>query len=136
MKITNLAGDPYLITYGFTFGSGDSSRIEGVRCQVITAQTLINNLWGLLAKRETLMSVEGCDKVENVIRGTFKSLKDKRIVDGLNSVYIPIREDLQNNTAAGLLARQQQEIPVVEIEYLWYTNLEKISITRIENAAT
>ena len=73
MKRTNLAGDPYLITYGFTFGSGDTSRVEGTRCQYIIAQTLINNLWGLLVKRDTLMSVEGCDKVEAVIRGTFKA---------------------------------------------------------------
>jgi hypothetical protein len=136
MKRTELAGDPYLITYGFTFGSGDASRIEGTRCQYIIAQTLINNLWGLLAKRETLMSVDGCDSVEASIRGTFKSLKDKGIVDGLKTVYIPIREDLQNNTAAGIVARQQQEIPVVEIEYLWYTSLEKITITRVANAAT
>ena len=136
MKRTNLAGNPYLITYGFTFGSGDTSKIEGTRCQYIIAQTLINNLWGLLVKRETLVSVEGCDKVEVVIRGTFKSLKDKRIVDGLKSVYIPIKEDLQNNTAAGLLARQQQEIPVAEIEFIWFTSLEKISITRAANVAT
>ena len=136
MKRTNLAGDPYLITYGFTLGSGDTSRIEGTRCQYIIAQTLINNLWGLLAKRETLVSVEGCDKVEAVIRGTFKGLQNKRIVDGLKSVYIPIRADLQKNTAAGILARQQQEIPVAEIEYLWYTSLEKITITRAANVAT
>ena len=136
MQRTNLAGDPYLITYGFTFGSGDTSKIEGTRCQYIIAQTLINNLWGLLVKRETLVSVEGCDKVEAVIRGTFKGLKDKRIVDGLKSVYIPIKADLQKNTAAGILARQQQEVPVAEIEYLWYTSLEKITITRAANVAT
>jgi len=136
MQRTNLAGNPYLITYGFTFGSGDTSKIEGTRCQYIIAQTLVNNLWGLLVKRETLMSVAGCDKVEAVIRGTFKALKDKRIVDGLVSVDIPIKTDLQNNTAAGILARQQQEIPVAEIEYLWYTSLEKITITRAANVAT
>lgn len=136
MKRNELSGNPFLIRLGFTFGSGDSSRIEGTRCQDIIAQTLINNLWGLLAKRETLMSVEGCDKVEAVIRGTFKSLKDKRVVDGIKNVIIPIREDLQNNTAAGLLARQQQEIADIEIEYLWYTSLEKIRITRAANVAT
>jgi len=136
MKRVNLAGEPYLITFGFTFGSGDTSKIEGTRCQYIIAQTLTNNLWGLLVKRETLVSVAGCDNVEAVIRETFKSLQAKRIVDGLVNVVIPIKDELLNNTAAGILARQQQEIPVAEIEYLWYTSLEKITITRAANVAT
>jgi len=136
MKRSELSGDPYLITYGFTFGAGDAARINGERCRNIIAQTLINNLWGLLAKRDTLMSYNGCQIVKDVIKGTFKTLKDQRIVDGFKSVKIPIETDLKNNTAAGRIARAQHAIPAAEIEYYWYTTLEKIIITRVSNEAT
>lgn len=136
MKRTELSGDPYLTTYGFTFGSGDVARIDGIRCRNIIAQSLINNLWALLAKRDTLMSYGGMQKIRSAIRGTFKILIDQRIVDGLVSINIPIEEDLLNNTAAGRLARTQLLVPAVEIEYLWYTGVEKIIITRAENVAT
>ena len=136
MKVTNLSGNPYLIMGGFTFGSGDASRIEGVRCRYIMAQTLQNQLWGLLAERETLMSYEGCQKIKARIRAAFKILTDQRVIDSLVSIYIPIEEDLRKNTEAGRIARQQQTVPVVEVEYEWFTSLEKIVITRAENVAT
>lgn len=136
MKRTELQGDPYLITYGFTFGSGDAARVNGQRCRNIIAQTLINNLWGLLAKRDTLTSYEGCQTIKDVIKGTFKTLKDQGIVDGFKSVKIPIEEDLKNNTAAGKIARAQHIIPAAEIEYYWYTTVEKIIITKVTNEAT
>lgn len=136
MKRTELSGDPYLVTYGWTFGSGDVSKIEGVRCRDIMAQTLINNLWALLARRDTLMSWDGMQDIRAVIRATFKILKDQRIMDGLHRIYIPIEEDLRTNTEAGQLARAQQTVPAVEIEYLFNTSLEKIIITRAENVLT
>ncbi|MEE9438992.1 MAG: hypothetical protein V3V14_08340 [Saprospiraceae bacterium] len=136
MKRTELAGNPLLLTFGFTFGSGDASKIEGVRCRYIMAQTLRNQLWGLLAERDTLMSYEGCQAIKARIRGAFKILTDQRIIDKLVTVYIPIEEDLRKNTEAGRIARQQQTVPAVEIEYEWYTSLEKIIITRAENIAT
>ena len=136
MKRTELSGDPFLVTYGFTFGSGDVARINGIRCRTIMAQSLINNLWALLAKRETLMSYDGIQEVRAQIEGTFKILIDQRIIDGLVSIYIPIEEDLLNNTVAGRLARAQRLIPAIEIEYLWWTSVEKIIITRAENIAT
>lgn len=136
MKRTELSGDPLLITYGFTLGSGDTSRIDGTRCLYIISQTLINNIWGLLAKRTTLMSVDGIQDLENTIEGTFKQLTDSKICDGLVEIRIPIKEDLRNNTAAGKLARAQQRVPAVEIDYLWYPGLEHISITQVDNVAT
>jgi len=136
MKRSELQGDPYMVTYGFTFGSGDASKIEGVRCRDIMAQSLINNLWSLLARRDTLMSYEGIQDIKSVIRATFKILKDQRIMDGLETIYIPIETDLKNNTEAGQLARAQQTVPAVEIEYLWNTSIEKIIITRAENVLT
>lgn len=135
MKRTELSGDPYLVTYGFTFGSGDAARINGVRCRYILAQTLINNLWALLAKRDTLMSVEGIQKIKDQIEATFNILISQRIIDGLVSINIPIESDLKGNTPAGRIARAQRTVPTVEIEYLWYTSVEKIIITRAENVA-
>lgn len=136
MKRTELIGDPYLVTYGFTFGSGDSSRIEMVRCRDILVKQLRNSLWSLYAKRETLMNYDGVQRIKSQIRGAFKILIDQRIVDGLISINIPIEEDLLNNTVAGQLARQQNLIPAVEIEYLLYPSVEKIIITSVENVAT
>jgi len=136
MKRSELSGNPFLVTYGFTFGSGDVSRIDGIRCRTIMAQNLINNLWGLLAKRETLMSYDGMQKIRNTIHGTFKILIDQRIIDGLVSIHIPIEEDLLKNTEAGKLARAQMLVPSIEIEYLFYPSVEKIIITRAENVPT
>lgn len=136
MKRTELTGDPFLITYGHTFGSGDVDRIAGSRCRDIMAQTLINNLWGLLAERDTRMSVDGIAKIKARIRSTFNTLISQKIVDGLVKIYVPIEEDLRNNTDAGKLARQQKTVPAVEIEYLYYPNVEKIIITSVDNAAT
>ncbi len=136
MKWTELTGEPFLIRYGFTLGQGDTSRVEGTRCRDILAQTLENNLKGLLAKRSTWMSYEGVQKIKAVIRGTFKALKDKQIVDGLKSIYVPLEDDLLNNTAAGQLANALQEVTISEIQYYWNKCLEKITITKIENVAT
>ncbi len=135
MKRTELSGDPFLVTFGFTFGSGDAARINGVRCRYILAQTLINNLWALLAKRDTLMSAEGIQKIKDQIEATFNILISQRVIDGLVSINIPIESDLRSNTPAGRIARAQRTVPVVEIEYLWYTSVEKIIITRAENVA-
>lgn len=132
---TELENDPYLISYGFTFGTGDIARVEGTRCRFIIAQTLTNNLKALLAKRTTLMSVEGCKILRATIEATFKILIDQRIADALYAVNIPIEEDFRDNTEAGKIARAQRTFPVVEIEYGFFTTAEKIRITRIQNTA-
>ena len=58
------------------------------------------------------------------------------IVDGFKGVIIPVEADLKNNTAAGRVARAQRMIPAAEIEFYWYTTIEKIIITRVSNEAT
>lgn len=136
MKRTELSGDPFLITYGYTFGSGDAARVNGQRCRNIIAQTLINNIWALLAKRTTLCSYAGCQSLKDVIKGTFKTLVDQGIVDKFKTVNIPIENDFKDNTAAGRIARAQHIIPAVEVEYYWYPTVEKIIITRVSNEAT
>ena len=74
--------------------------------------------------------------VKAVIEGTFKTLIDQGIIDGLKSVNIPIQQDFLNNTAAGRVARAQRMIPAATIEYYWYTTIEKIIITKVTNEAT
>ena len=133
MKRTELSGDPFLVTYGFTFGSGDVDRIEGTRCQYIIAKTLNNNLWALLARRDTLVSVDGCEAVRNTIIATFRLLKMQGIVDGLVDIRIPIQAELAKNTELGRLARLQHRCPAIEIDYLWETSLEHIEITKAQN---
>lgn len=136
MQWTELAGNPYLITYGFTFGSGDFDRIEGSRCRIIILDSLYNNLYALLARRDTLTSYAGCQNIRKTIEATFNLLKSQRIVDGLQSIKIPIEEEFKKNSDAAKIARQQHLVPAVEIEYIWYTSVEKIIITRVENIAT
>lgn len=135
---TELKDNPFLISYGFTLGTGDVSRVEGSRCRIIIAQTLTNNIKALLAKRTTLMSYEGCQALRATINATFKTLRDQHIVDGkgVKSVYIPVELDLKNHTEAGRIAAAQRTFPSVEIEFYFYPSLEKIRITRIENVAT
>lgn len=132
----NLTGEPILIMKGYTFGSGDFSRVNGARCKYILGQTLINNLTALLAERNTYMSVSGCQRVESRIRGTLNTLIDEGIIDGVQSVEIPIISDLRNNTEAGKIAAQQRRIPAVRITYEWETSVETIVITSMDNALT
>jgi len=132
---TDFQGDPFFVSFGYTFGSGDVGRIEGIRCRYIIGQTVVRALKSLLSKRTTLMSYEGCQTIKSVIRGAFKLLIDARIADGIKRVHIPIENDLRDNTEAGKLARRMRMVPVVEIEYEFFTSVERIRITRAENVA-
>jgi len=136
MKRTELSGDPFFVTYGFTFGSGDVDRIEGTRCQYIIAKTLHRALWGLLAQRDTLVSYDGCERIKSVIRAVFKQLVGDEICEGLVAIRIPIQEELLNDTTSGQIARQQHRIGSIEIDYRWETSLEHITITKATNVAT
>lgn len=136
MKKRNLSGEPFLITSGFTFGSGDFSRINGTRCKYIIAQSLRNGMEALLAERDTYCSVSGCERVEERIEGIFNYLVRQGIIDEFVSVNIPLKEDFKNNTEAAQLASQQYSLPGVEVEYRWNTSVEFISITSVDNIAT
>lgn len=135
MTRRELTGSPYLITHGFTFGTGYSSRINYVRCKYIISENLKNGLWALLAARKVRMSYAGMQLVRNKIAGIFKTLQDQGIHDGLSYIKIPIEDDLKNNTSAGQDARAAREIPSIEIGFYWYSSLEKIIITGIRNEA-
>lgn len=136
MKRPELSGSPFLLTEGFTFGSGDFSRINGTRCKYIIAQNLRNAMWALLAERETYANVQGCDKVEARIRGVFNYLIAQGIVDGLEDIRIPMRQEFANNTEAAKLAAQRNQLPGVEIDYIWNKSIEHITITQVDNIAT
>jgi len=135
-KATELTGNPYSITRGFTFGADvNSNRINAVRCKYIILQSLKNDLTALLHERTVLMSYAGMQAIKNRIKATFKLLGDKRIVDGLEYVRIPGEQDLLLNTDAGKLMRQRMEVPAIEIGYYWNTSLEEIRITALVNEA-
>ena len=101
----------------------------------IIAQNLVNGLWALLSSRTVKMSYSGMQDVKDTIKGIFKTLQDQGIVDGLAYVKIPVETDLKNNTAAGRAARAARTIPAIEIGFYWYSSLEKIIVTGIQNEA-
>jgi len=135
MQRRELSGSPYLISHGFTLGTGYSSRINYVRCKYIISQSLVNGLWALLAERSVRMSYVGMQLVKNKIAGIFKTLQDQGILDGLEYIRIPVENDLKANNAAGQAARAARTIPSIEIGFYWYSSLEKITITGIRNEA-
>lgn len=135
MERRELSGNPFLISHGFTLGTGYSSRINYVRCKYIISANLKNGLWALFASREVKMSYAGMQLVRNKIAGVFKTLQDQGIHDGLAYIKIPVEIDLKNNTSAGQDARAAREIPSIEIGFYWYSTLEKITITGIRNEA-
>jgi hypothetical protein len=135
MTRRELTGNPYLISHGFTLGTGYSSRINYVRCKYIISANLVNGLWALLASRTVRMSYAGMQLVKTKITAIFKTLQDQGIHDGLAYVRIPIEIDLKNNTQAGSDARAARTIPSIEIGFYWYSSLEKIIITGIRNEA-
>lgn len=132
----NLSGDPYLVSYGYTFGSGDANRINMVRCRYILSQSLRNALHALLATREELVNLAGCDAVEAAIRGVFSNLISQGIVDGLENIEIPLREELRDNTAAAQQAVANNRIPAVHISYQLFKSIEEITIASMDNTAT
>lgn len=132
----NLSGDPYMVSYGFTFGSGDANRINMIRCRYILAQTLRNTLHALLARREYLVNIAGCDAVEAAIRGAISNLISQGIIDGLENIEIPLREELADNTAAAQQAVSNNQIPAVHITYQLFKSIEEITIASVDNTAT
>lgn len=136
MQWNELEGSPNLVTYGFTFGTGDSARIAYVRCKNIISKELRNGLKALLASGTVRMSYAGMQKVKDKIKGIFKTLVDQGIVDKFGYVKIPVETDLLNNTAAGRAANAAREIPAIEIGFYFFNNLEKITITSIKNVAS
>jgi len=135
MTNRNLAGNPYMITYGFTFGTGYANRINYVRCKGIISQNLVNGIWELFASQEVLMDYDGMQIYKDKIRAIFKTLVDQGIVDSFAYVNVPIEEDFLANNAAATAARLKYEIPATEIGFYWFSSLERIVITSVKNEA-
>lgn len=135
MQNTRLEGNPYQITYGFTFGIGYANRINYVRCKGIISRNLVNGIHELFAAREVLMSYDGIQIYKDKIKAIFKNLIDQGIVDKFGYVNVPIEEDFLAENAAATTARLAYEIPSTEIGFYWYSSLEKIRITSVKNEA-
>jgi hypothetical protein len=131
-----LAGAPFMIVRGFTFGTdANSDRINAVRCKYIILQTLRNGLWSLLSSRTVRMSYKGIVKVEEQIKGIFAGLVADDIVDSFAYVRIPLKYDFLAKNAASVLAAQKSEISGIRIGYYWNRSLEEIVVTALINEA-
>ena len=131
-----LAGSPFMIVRGFTFGTdANSDRINIVRCKYIILQTLRNGLWSLLAGRKTRMSYKGIVQVEEQIKGIFAGLVKDDIVDSFAYVRIPLKYDFLAKNAASKLAAAKSEISGIRIGYYFDRSLEEIVVTALINEA-
>jgi len=131
-----LAGAPFMIVRGFTFGTdANSDRINAVRCKYIILQTLRNGIWSLLASRTVRMSYKGIVKLEEQIKGIFAGLVADDIVDSFAYVNIPLKYDFLANNAAAQLANAKSEISGIRIGYYWNRSLEEIEVTALINEA-
>ena len=132
----HLAGAPFMIVRGFTFGTdANSDRINAVRCKYIILQTLRNGLWSLLASQSVRMSYKGIVKVEEYIRGIFAGLVGDDIVDSFAYVNIPLKYDFLAKNAASRIAAGKSEISGIRIGYYWNRSLEEIVVTALINEA-
>ncbi len=131
-----LAGSPFMIVRGFTFGTDvNSDRINAVRCKYIILRTLRNGLWSLLASQTVRMSYKGIVKVEEQIKGIFTGLAKDDIIDSFAYVRIPLKFDFLAKNAASVLAAQRSEISGIRIGYYWNRSLEEITVTALINEA-
>ena len=131
-----LAGAPFMIVRGFTFGTdANSDRINAVRSKYLILQTLRNGLWSVLASQTVRMSYKGIVKVEEQIRGIFAGLVADDIVDSFAYVRIPLKYDFLAKNAASRLAASKSEISGIRIGYYWNRSLEEIVVTALVNEA-
>ncbi len=131
-----LAGAPFMIVRGFTFGTDvNSDRINAVRCKYIILRTLRNGLWSLLSSRTVRMSYKGIVKVEEQIKGIFAGLVADDIVDSFAYVRIPLKEDFLARNAASRAASALSQISGIRIGYYWNRSLEEIVVTALINEA-
>ena len=131
-----LAGAPFMIVRGFTFGTdANSDRINIVRCKYIILKTLRNGLWSLLSSQTVRMSYKGIVRVEEQIKGIFAGLVADDIVDSFSYVRIPLKYDFLAKNAASRLAAQRSEISGIRIGYYFNRSLEEIVVTALINEA-
>lgn len=133
-KAIELDVQPFQILRGFTFGTDvNSNRVNAVRCKFIIVQTLRNGLYALLSSRTVRLGYNGMQTVKARIQAIFATMADQGIVDGLAYVNIPVEDDFLANNEAARIARQNREIPAIEIGYYWETSLEELTITALVN---
>ncbi len=131
-----LAGQPFMIVRGFTFGTDvNSDRINAVRCKYIIIQTLRNGLWSLLSSQTVRMSYKGMVRIEDKIRSIFSQLVADDIVDKFVYVRIPLKTNFLANDAVARAANASKRVSGIKIGYEWNHSLEEITISALINEA-
>jgi len=131
-----LAGAPFMIVRGFTFGTDvNSDRINAVRCKYIILQTLRNQLWGLLSGRTVRMNYKGMVKIEEKIKAIFAQLVADDIVDKFVYVKIPLKANFLANDDVARAANAAKRVSGIQIGYEWNHSLEEITISALINEA-
>ncbi|MHA1875150.1 MAG: hypothetical protein ACTSUC_01750 [Promethearchaeota archaeon] len=129
-----LAGQPFMIVRGFTFGTDvNSDRINAVRCKYIILQTLRNGLWSLLSSRTVRMSYKGMVKIEEKIKSIFAQLVADDIVDKFVYVRNPLKANFLANDAVAKAANASKRVSGIKIGYIWNHSLEEIEISALIN---
>ena len=131
-----LAGAPFMIVRGFTFGTDvNSDRINAVRCKYIILQTLRNGLWSLLSSQTVRMSYKGMVKIEEKIKSIFAQLVADDIVDKFVYVRIPLKANFLAGDAVAQAANAAKKVSGIKIGYEWNHSLEEITISALINEA-
>ncbi len=131
-----LAGQPFMIVRGFTFGTDvNSDRINAVRCKYIILQTLRNGLWSLLSSQTARMSYKGMVKIEEKIKSIFAQLVADDIVDKFVYVINPLKANFLANDDVAKAANASKRVSGIRIGYEWNHSLEEITISALINEA-
>jgi len=131
-----LAGAPFMIVRGFTFGTDvNSDRINAVRCKYIMLQTLRNGLWSLFASQTVRMTYKGMVKIEEKISAIFAQLVADDIVDKFVYVRNPLKAHFLVNDAVAKAANASKRVSGIRIGYEWNHSMEEIEISALINEA-
>lgn len=131
-----LAGQPFMIVRGFTFGTDvNSDRINAVRCKYIILQTLRNGLWSMLSSQTVRMTYKGMVRIEEKIRAIFSQLVADDIVDKFVYVKIPLKANFLVNDDVAKAANAAKRVSGIQIGYEWNHSLEEITISALINEA-
>ena len=131
-----LAGAPFMIVRGFTFGTDvNSDRINAVRCKYVILQSLRNGLWSLLASQTVRMNYKGMVKIEEKIKAIFAQLVADDIVDKFVYVRIPLKANFLANDDVAKAANAAKRVSGIKIGYEWNHSLEEITISALINEA-
>jgi hypothetical protein len=129
-----------LISYGFTFGPGTSSRIENGRCKMKIGRELKAALYDFIRDPSNFVDPAGCRALNAKISSVFERMKVDVVCDGLKSIVNPLLMKYENGSPTPSDEEyityyvNNRWIPNVESTFLWRGNPEKISMNVREAA--